>query len=920
MTDNRKFPGSKWFKFDFHTHTPASKDYQQQSKEITPEKWLKHAMESKLDCVAVTDHNSGEWIDTLRAKNDELRKNIYKPDWYRELTIFPGVEITVGDSSGRVHLLAVFGPDINSQEVTSVLGGCGIQNSFGDPDVSTTNSFIDSVEVINKAGGIAIPAHIYGRKGLLKNSLGLTHELERSLKAVIAVEICDIQNYGKEMDVQIKMVVDSLAKVGGSDAHYPTKIGQHFSWIKMSRPTIDGLKLALGDHDFCVKNQLDDPNRYSEVYLSELTIRNMKHCGRIPNNSLKIKLHPQFNSIIGGRGTGKSTILESIRIVSRQDQDLDSVPKVKEDLNKFMQLYQENGVMLNDTEILLERHRRGKNYQLRWKKDGEGTVLESETPDGWKEFEVGDINDRFPISIFSQRQINELTSNPQGLLGLIDRAHDVDRDSWDLEWKSAKSKFMQLKERRRELLQRLAEEQQIKGRLADVEYDLKYYEEKGHGEVLKEYQKRKQQINGMTVAPVIKSLEDSIRELASQAELSDFPIHLFDDKDETTTEMKNIHLETARELGKIVESLNQLADNVNQLRIKRSKKIRNSKFYKVHKNSEAAYTKLIEEYKTRESLFSISLYGQWVQQRNQFQEQLKNLESVRKELKSTEEQIKNIQGEFKKLRDKLLRNRREFLDSIIGKNAFVRMELIQYGDVSTLESDFRSKLNLENDRFKRSISDKENENSILLKLDTWEENNLTEDEIGQLISDIKIITIKIANGQRQINDRRFESRLKKLFDEQPAIFDNFEAWWPEDMLRVKYSQDPSSNKFDNLDRGSAGQKAAAILAFLLSYGDEPLIIDQPEDDLDNVLIYDLIVKGIHESKNHRQVIIVTHNPNLVVNGDSDLVNVMKFQSGQVQLDKQGGLEESDIREDICNILEGGRQAFEKRYKRITLEV
>ena len=99
-----------------------------------------------------------------------------------------------------------------------------------------------------------------------------------------------------------------------------------------------------------------------------------------------------------------------------------------------------------------------------------------------------------------------------------------------------------------------------------------------------------------------------------------------------------------------------------------------------------------------------------------------------------------------------------------------------------------------------------------------------------------------------------------------------------------------------------------------------MIIDRPEDDLDHVLIYDLIVKGIHESKSHRQVIIVTHNPNLVVDGDSDLVNVMKFQSGQVQLDKQGGLEESDIREAICNIMEGGRQAFEKRYKRITQEV
>ena len=139
------------------------------------------------------------------------------------------------------------------------------------------------------------------------------------------------------------------------------------------------------------------------------------------------------------------------------------------------------------------------------------------------------------------------------------------------------------------------------------------------------------------------------------------------------------------------------------------------------------------------------------------------------------------------------------------------------------------------------------------------------------------------------------------------------------MLRVKYSKDPSSGKFDDLEKGSAGQKAAAILAFLLSHGKEPLIIDQPEDDLDNALIYDLIVKQIHENKNRRQLVIVTHNPNIVVNGDSELVHVLKYEGGQVQIDQQGGLEESSIRESICTIMEGGEDAFDKRYARIRTE-
>jgi hypothetical protein len=97
-------------------------------------------------------------------------------------------------------------------------------------------------------------------------------------------------------------------------------------------------------------------------------------------------------------------------------------------------------------------------------------------------------------------------------------------------------------------------------------------------------------------------------------------------------------------------------------------------------------------------------------------------------------------------------------------------------------------------------------------------------------------------------------------------------------------------------------------------------MDQPEDDLDNALIYDLVVRQIHANKNRRQLIIVTHNPNIVVNGDAELVHALKFERGQVQLHLQGGLEEESVRNAICDIMEGGREAFEKRYKRITLEV
>lgn len=927
MNEKWNFPGSKWWKFDFHTHTPKSDDYgrgDESLKGIAPEEWLQKVMEAELDCVVVTDHNAGGWIDVLKAKKKEIRDRDSRPEWFRELTIFPGVEITVADSSSRVHLLAVFDPGCDSQKVTGVLGSCGITAGFGDDkQTSSTTGFIETARKITDAGGIAIPAHIDGSKGLLEGVTSLTPELEKSLNSVSAAEFCNLHKFD-QAELSLKKAIDRLAKLAGSDAHKPSDIGKHSSWLKMSRPSIEGLRLALLDHEFCVKNQSGNPNHLPDIFLSKLTIKFMRHCGRIPNQPFTAQLHPHFNSVIGGRGTGKSTILEAIRIVSRRDNELKPFEKLDKELAKFLRdqrgSEKDRGVMLNDTEIVMEVHRRGKDYRLHWRFDGQGAVLEEQSESSWKEVEMGDLKERFPISIYSQKQINELALNPRGLLDVVDRSPEVDRAEWKTHWEGVKSQFLQLRERQRELLRQLAGEQQIRAKLQDVENDLKQYEEKGHGEILKQYQKRSQQKNSLPTDLVFNELSAGIRDLATSAELSDFPSHLFDDKDETTSEIKTVHEWTAQELNKVSVALGALAETVDQLKSQRNKQIESSQWFQSVQSSINAYNGLVSEYEEKKSQLSISLYGEWVQQRNQLQQQLHKLESVRKDNESTQKQIAETLQKLLDLREELLEKRRTFLNKVIGTSAFVRMELVQFGDVSTLEDDYRTLLNLDEGRFISSICDRDSGQGIIWDFFKWEESKTPESDLPNVITDIKSKTFNIAKGQESGNHGTFDNRLKGLYKTQPAIFDQLDAWWPEDLLRVKYSREPTSGKFDDLEKGSAGQKAAAILAFLLSHGSEPLIIDQPEDDLDNALIYDLIVKQIHENKDRRQLIIVTHNPNIVVNGDAELVHVLKFENGQVQTDQQGGLEEASIRDAICSIMEGGRIAFDKRYKRITLEV
>jgi len=190
-----------------------------------------------------------------------------------------------------------------------------------------------------------------------------------------------------------------------------------------------------------------------------------------------------------------------------------------------------------------------------------------------------------------------------------------------------------------------------------------------------------------------------------------------------------------------------------------------------------------------------------------------------------------------------------------------------------------------------------------------------EQNLARIKSELAIIA-QNRHDPASIKDQRF---AKHIADLPPEALDRLALWFPEDFLEVQYSTTGNGQRFRSIWEGSPGQKTAALLAFLLSYGDEPLILDQPEDDLDNHLIYNLIVNQLREVKHRRQVIVVTHNANIVVNGDAELVIALAALGGETQKECEGSLQEKVVRETICTVMEGGRTAFEQRYRRIALE-
>ena len=165
-------------------------------------------------------------------------------------------------------------------------------------------------------------------------------------------------------------------------------------------------------------------------------------------------------------------------------------------------------------------------------------------------------------------------------------------------------------------------------------------------------------------------------------------------------------------------------------------------------------------------------------------------------------------------------------------------------------------------------------------------------------------------------------------DAYREVWMEFKAWlreaardrWDETRLRrVNDSIDLTIRRPDGSVAGSLqggglsdGQRNTAVLALLLADGDGPVVVDQPEDELDAAFIYDQLVPMLRAVKDRRQIIFVTHNANLPVNGDAELVYALDARDGRGQRRAEGGLDRAEVGDAVLDIMEGSREAFRRR--------
>ena len=870
---NWDFPGAKWWKFDFHTHTPASADFKK--PDVTCEDWLREYMEKGIDCVAVTDHNSGAWVDELKRTLKKLEGK--DPEWYRSLYLFPGVEIS---ANGGVHILAIFDPSKKTADIDSLLGAVGYRGKKGKSDSETQKSITEVINAIVEAGGIAIPAHVDRNKGLfsIKGS-SLQQVLENP--NIYAMELCDKDFPKPEL---YKSTKTDWTEVCGSDFHgNPTEV---FTWVKMESPSIEGLRLALIDGDASVNRDMNaEPNRHAEYVIENIIVEEAKYMGR--PEALTCQFSPFLNTIIGGRGSGKSTLLEFMRLILRREQEL---PERLEDNYRGYFSTDEDGLLTKSSTLRLIYRKGDTRYRLNWDANFENFETPSleerdeETGDWWEA--EGEIASLFPVSIYSQKQIFELASEPQGLLGVIDRAPEVAFEEYYRAFQDCSNSCKQLHQQRVQLHQKVSEENKLKGQLNDITRQIEQVEKSGHKDALQNYRLRQQQLNEIQyVEQHWMQYLDNLREGFAEAEVATVDEALFAQHPEILTALQ--------------VKQHQWQQQINQIRENFEKQIADLNQWQTDKQSQAWMQLLDRDLQRYRELraqleqqgIDPQVYPDLLQKRSLLDRELQQIAGYRQQTERLEKQYWEKLSEAKRHREELTERRTRFLGRVLEGNKSVQIRIVPFAEPWTdMEKTIREILQV-GDHFDKDIEALKQ----VMEKDGWE-------QARQRIFDIR-------DDKQTAKDSRFHNHLRGLPHES---FIDLLLWFPEDALQITYGEGKK------IREGSPGQKSAALLTFILAHGDEPLLLDQPEDDLDNELIYSLIVQAIKATKTKRQIIVVTHNANIVVNGDSEMVHYLNVANGQSHLTSDS-LQSEAIRQRICDTMEGGSKAFEQRYKRIHLE-
>jgi len=920
--------GAHFYKCDFQVHTPRDANWHG-AEAATPAERKAYAEELVQACrakglggIAVTDHHDFVFFPYVKAaaasEVDATGNPISKED---QLVVFPGIELTL--SSPPCQAILLLDADFDETKFGDILTTLTIDATI---DTQSKLASVDSVSPTSVTGFNDLEERLNQHKWLKGRFIILPNVTDGGYKTLFRD---GFDKHYKEMHC-VGGYIDgdySTASVGKKNilegrqqnngykpiAVFQTSdnrkrdhcdLGSFSTYVKWSEPTAEALRQA------CLAKEsrlsLTEPELPS-LWITSISVTNSKFLGPVG-----LDLNQQYNAIIGGRGTGKSTILEYLRwgLCDQpvESDDMDIVQTKRKNLidNTLQKFDGEVHVefLLNDVKHIVKRSSKKQEILLKIG-DGEFTSATEQQ-----------VRNLLPIQAYSQKQLSSVGVRIDELKRFVELPIKQELDQTRSEVRDTEAKM------------RSAYNDLIRMNEIEAEVD-------------------KNNVEIASSTEQLGKLRKSLKGLSEEDQKTIDQKAKYDNEEAIIENLKN-ELDTAKDhVGTLVEALEGDGEEEEDVELENKVLIGSiqKKFTAKFSEIEAGVTALSNLFKPASLKAFNDEIKEWEKLKAAFD---KKYEGAKAKAKVNQQQLDQIQTLEKRIATlkKQQTEKRNALAALGSpetayKGLRTKWDELHTKKITALEKQCAQFTALSSELIKAEITSSLDTDTLTQKLKVaFAGMNIKEEKIEKIcqcllkasnpiaewngfLSELEKLALHSVEGPDEMPDTPLLNKCNFIDTERTRIATQFDStrWIDLSVTELEfnpkflYCTNKEKKEYITFSDASAGQQATALLTVLLNQPGAPLIIDQPEDDIDSKMIKD-IVEQVWKAKNKRQLIFASHSANFVVNGDAELVVCCDYiKSGDQtrgSIKAVGAIDKKDIKEEIILVTEGGRHAFKLR--------
>ncbi len=924
--------GAHFYRCDFQVHSPRDLAWKGNSptsdddRKIYAENFIKACREKGLHGVAITDHHDLCFIKFIRAaaaaektpEGDEIPNE-------QKVVVFPGIELTLNIPCQAILVLDSDFPDTLLSQVLTVLA---ITPSSDEEAKFAEVQRLDAITTFEQLKQ-KLDEHDFLKNRYIILPNVTSGGSDTLLRPGVANKYKTMPCVGGYLDGSItKSSEGDLNILSGKVAHYGNKkialfqtsdsrsedhvnLGEHSTWVKWSVPTAEALRQACLAQESRI-SQIEP--QIPSVIIKSVHVSNSEFMG-----PLDLALNPQYSALIGSRGTGKSTILEYLRWAlcdEHQNEEMIDGQSLKVRQRKLV----ENTLTKYNASVEVRFEVNGVPHMVRRKSDSGDILLKIEQGE-LEECTPEDIRTLLPIQAYSQKQLSRVGVRVDELDRFVRSGIKTELDSISSQARSIMSQIRQIyssvrrkqnidnsiREDRLNLESLTKQAKMIRGSLSGLSEDQQALISK---QPL--YLSADLLVDGWKDES--KAISDSLDALNSL--LESFPTKI-DEKLEQLPELNLLEaLQSAlKSQGESLRSLIQQADGAIK-GIVNSEGDFQGEFKVQFDQWKSAKEKFNQQYDVAKS--AASSHETQLKTLSELEEKVgeitKRIDQATKEmdaLGSPEQEFSDLRNQWVDLHKKrgdLYEQQCTKLTDLSG--GAIRATALKGANISSIEELLKSAIKGSGlrtqkiDDFFESVSGSDD------PIASW----------GSALHELEELSYRSIDDIENLDSPNLLAYGFAKTDLAKLTLKLTPETWLELVLtpmedKTTFDYQTKEGEYIPFEHASAGQQATALLFTLLNQSGPPLIIDQPEDDLDNQIIFDIVTR-LWEAKTRRQILFSSHNANLVVNGDAELVVCCDYRIAgdfsRGHIAREGAIDIPEIRESIKTVMEGGDKAFKLR--------